>query len=69
MTNTSEARRAVQETIRELGGIDIIIANAGWTQFADWKDLNSMSEEEWDKVSSAVIGFPSGKQLHHRREA
>lgn len=50
MTSTAEAKRAVQETIGQLGGIDIIIANAGWTRFADWKDLDAMSEEEWDKV-------------------
>lgn len=28
MTSTSEAKRAVQETIEGLGGIDIVIANA-----------------------------------------
>ncbi|KAI8934399.1 hypothetical protein NX059_009135 [Plenodomus lindquistii] len=58
MTSTSEAKRAVQDTIRELGGIDIVIANAGWTRFADWKDLDSMSEEEWDKCWSANVKVP-----------
>lgn len=28
MTSTADAKRAVQETIKQLGGIDIIIANA-----------------------------------------
>jgi NAD(P)-dependent dehydrogenase (short-subunit alcohol dehydrogenase family) len=28
MTNTDEARRAVQETIEQLGGIDIVLSNA-----------------------------------------
>lgn len=28
MTSTSEAKRAVQETVEGLGGIDIVIANA-----------------------------------------
>jgi len=28
MTSTSDARRAVQETIEQLGGLDIILANA-----------------------------------------
>ena len=28
MTNTDEARRAVRETIEQLGGIDIVLANA-----------------------------------------
>lgn len=28
MTSTAEAKRAVQETIKQLGGLDIILANA-----------------------------------------
>jgi NAD(P)-dependent dehydrogenase (short-subunit alcohol dehydrogenase family) len=28
MTSTAEAKRAVQETIKQLGGVDIILANA-----------------------------------------
>lgn len=58
MTSTAEAKRAVQETIREFGGIDIVIANAGWTRFSDWKDLDSMSEEEWDKCWAANVKVP-----------
>ncbi|RAR12468.1 malonyl-CoA-acyl carrier protein transacylase [Stemphylium lycopersici] len=58
MTSTSEAKRAVQETIKQLGGLDIVIANAGWTRFADWKDLDSVSEEEWDKCWSANVKVP-----------
>ncbi|KAL1597487.1 [acyl-carrier-protein] S-malonyltransferase [Nothophoma quercina] len=58
MTNTDEARRAVQETIEQLGGIDIVLANAGWTKFCDWKDHEGMSEEEWDKCWSANVKVP-----------
>jgi NAD(P)-dependent dehydrogenase (short-subunit alcohol dehydrogenase family) len=58
MTSTAEAKRAVQETIKQLGGLDIIIANAGWTRFSEWKDLNSMTEEEWDKCWSANVKVP-----------
>jgi [acyl-carrier-protein] S-malonyltransferase len=58
MTSTDEARRAVRETIEHLGGLDIIIANAGWTRFSEWKDLDSMSEEEWDKCWNANVKVP-----------
>ncbi|CBX92241.1 hypothetical protein IAQ61_000420 [Plenodomus lingam] len=58
MTSTVEARRAVRQTIEGLGGIDVVIANAGWTRFSDWKDLDSMSEEEWDKCWSANVKVP-----------
>jgi [acyl-carrier-protein] S-malonyltransferase len=58
MTLTHEARRAVKETIEQLGGLDVIIANAGWTRFSEWKDLDSMSEEEWDKCWNANVKVP-----------
>ncbi|KAH7389636.1 short chain dehydrogenase/reductase [Phaeosphaeria sp. MPI-PUGE-AT-0046c] len=58
MTSTTDARRAVRETIEKLGGLDLIIANAGWTRFSEWKDLESMSEEEWDKCWSANVKVP-----------
>lgn len=41
--------RLVKETIEGLGGIDVIVANAGWTRFADFGDLNDLSLEEWNK--------------------
>jgi [acyl-carrier-protein] S-malonyltransferase len=58
MTSTAEAKRAVQETICQLGGLDIIIANAGWTRFSSWADLDSMTEEEWDRCWSANVKVP-----------
>ncbi|EMD68366.1 hypothetical protein COCSADRAFT_167611 [Bipolaris sorokiniana ND90Pr] len=58
MTSTSDARRVVQETIKQLGGLDLIISNAGWTRFAAWEDLDSMSEEEWDKCWNANVKVP-----------
>ena len=30
----------------------------GWTRFSEWKDLDSMSEEEWDKCWSANVKVP-----------
>ena len=30
----------------------------GWTRFSDWQDLDSMSEEEWDKCWSANVKVP-----------
>jgi len=44
-----DCQRLVQESIKGLGGLDIIINNAGWTKFCDFGDLNALSEEDWDK--------------------
>jgi len=42
--------RLVKETVEQLGGLDIIIANAGWTRFAPFGDLYDLSYEEWNKA-------------------
>lgn len=50
---------AVKHTIEELGSVDIVVANAGWTKFADWSDLEAFTEEEWVrsfKINTLVSG-------------
>lgn len=47
-------RRLVKETVEQLGGLDVIIANAGWTRFANFGDLNDMSLDEWNKVRGLI---------------
>ena len=42
--------KAVQATVKELGGLDIIVANAAWTRFSNFADLSALSGAEWDKV-------------------
>ncbi|EAW10824.1 SDR family NAD(P)-dependent oxidoreductase [Aspergillus clavatus NRRL 1] len=42
-------QRIVQEAKEQLSGLDIIIANAGWTRFANNRDIYDLSPEEWDK--------------------
>lgn len=45
----ADVQKCVKETINAFGGLDIIIGNAGWTRFSDFKDLDAMSYQEWDK--------------------
>ncbi|KAA8895179.1 hypothetical protein FN846DRAFT_900682 [Sphaerosporella brunnea] len=45
----ADCRRLVQESISALGGLDIIISNAGWTKLGGFGDLNSLSSDDWDK--------------------
>lgn len=41
----------MKDTIAALGGLDILVSNAGWTKFTEFGDLYAMSDEDWDKVS------------------
>jgi len=47
--------RLVKETVQELGGLDIIINNAGWTRFATFGDINDLSHDEWNKCWSTNV--------------
>lgn len=48
-SSTDQVKSCVQSAIGALGGLDIIVANAGWTRFADFADLDALSDEEWDR--------------------
>jgi len=41
--------RLVKESVEALGGLDVIIANAGWTRFSTFSDLRALSHDEWNK--------------------
>lgn len=47
-------RRAVEKTVRELGGLDILVNNAAYQ--AHKEDLSEISEEEWEKTFRTNVG-------------
>lgn len=47
----------MRETVEKLGGLDIIVANAGWTKFSDFKDLHALSHDDWNKVNKNTLSF------------
>lgn len=52
VTLDSDCRRAVQQTVSELGGLDILFNNAGVTRRATVVEL---AEAEWDKVMAVNV--------------
>ncbi|KAF2872695.1 short-chain dehydrogenase/reductase-like protein SDR [Massariosphaeria phaeospora] len=58
MCSTDECRRCVDEAIEGLGGLDIVMANAGWTKFTTFSDLDAMDESEWDRCWSCNVKAP-----------
>jgi NAD(P)-dependent dehydrogenase (short-subunit alcohol dehydrogenase family) len=47
--------RLVNETVEKLGGLDIIVANAGWTRMTKIGDIYALSYEEWNKVCKIFV--------------
>ncbi|KAL1960199.1 hypothetical protein VTO42DRAFT_8742 [Malbranchea cinnamomea] len=61
----ADCENVVKKTIEQLGGLDVVISNAGWTKFAPFGDLNGLTDDEWDKCWSTNVKA----NLHLFREA
>ncbi|KEF53314.1 alcohol dehydrogenase [Exophiala aquamarina CBS 119918] len=51
----AESQKLVKDTVELLGGLDVIINNAGWTRFATFGDINDLSHDEWNKCWSTNV--------------
>lgn len=49
ISDPEACQTVVDHAAKTLGGLDIIIANAGWTRHAPWSDLDAFSEADWLK--------------------
>lgn len=55
--STSAVTALVKDATTALGGLDIVIANAGWTRFSDFADLDALTDDEWDRCwKTNVLG-------------
>jgi NAD(P)-dependent dehydrogenase (short-subunit alcohol dehydrogenase family) len=48
MGKEADCTRTVEEAIAQLGGLDILISNAGHTRFIPFADLHGPTSEDWD---------------------
>ncbi|GKU04511.1 polyketide synthase [Fusarium langsethiae] len=56
VTQRAEIQRLVAETVAAMGKLDAVVSNAGWTQFANFSDLDdNVDEEVWDKCYAANV--------------
>ncbi|OKO93933.1 Granaticin polyketide synthase putative ketoacyl reductase 2 [Penicillium subrubescens] len=51
----SDCTNVVKTTIEQLGGIDVVISNAGWTKMTKFSDLDAMDDADWDKCWSINV--------------
>lgn len=56
VTQKAEVQRLVAETVEAMGKLDAVVSNAGWTQFANFMDLDdNVDEDVWDKCYAANV--------------
>lgn len=48
----------VDAVVREFGRLDILINNAGWARFTEFKDLDAVDDEEWDRTLGVNVKGP-----------
>lgn len=49
MSRREEVSRLVDEAIAQMGRLDVVVSNAGWTRITDFANLqDAVAEEDWD---------------------
>ena len=48
----------VARTVQELGRLDVLVNNAGWTAFIDFKNLDELTDDVWDRTMAVNVKGP-----------
>jgi 3-oxoacyl-[acyl-carrier protein] reductase len=50
VSSSADVAAMMEQAERQLGRVDVLVNNAGYTQFVPMNDLDGMPEDEWDKI-------------------
>ncbi|HVB11469.1 MAG TPA: SDR family NAD(P)-dependent oxidoreductase [Bacillota bacterium] len=51
----TDAARVVEEAAATLGGLDVLVNNAGTTVHVPFRDLDGISESDWDRIMAVNV--------------
>lgn len=55
VTNNDEVRDMVRQTLEQFERVDVLINNAGVTDYVDAHDFEGMTDERWDRVMNVNV--------------
>jgi hypothetical protein len=55
VSKITDCQNIVKQTISDLGGLDIIVNNAGNTKFAPFADIYALEPEDWDYAWHSLV--------------
>jgi len=58
VADNAQVTAMVAQAVRDLGRLDILINNAAWTAFIDYSDLDSLTDELWDRTMAVNLKGP-----------
>jgi 3-oxoacyl-[acyl-carrier protein] reductase len=55
VSSAADVAAMVEQTERQLGRVDLLINNAGYTSFVPMRDLDGMTEDDWDRIMDVNV--------------
>jgi 3-oxoacyl-[acyl-carrier protein] reductase len=58
VADDGSCRKMIEQTVSAFGGLDILVNNAGTTSFINHNDLDSVTDDVWDKIMQVNVKGP-----------
>lgn len=55
VSSAADVAAMIEQTERQLGRVDLLVNNAGYTAFVPMRDLDGLSEDEWDRIMDVNV--------------